>query len=116
MGLEANLVYLEEEIGNLQERISSIRHFLKANPSSSIYRRRIGGRLYYYKKFRQGNKSISEFLGNEAINFKAASLKLKEENEKIRRAKSQLLRINKEIIILKRQARIVRKAFAHVRV
>jgi len=116
MGLEANLVYLEEEIGNLQERISSIRHFLKANPSSSIYRRRIGGRLYYYKKFRQGNRSISEFLGNEAFDFKAALLKLKEEKEKIRLAKRRLLRIKKEIIVLRRQARIVRKAFEHVRV
>lgn len=116
MGLEANVVYLDEEIQNLQERIAVIRNFLQANPSLSIYRRSIKGRVYYYKKYRKGEKSVSEFLGNSAFDYKGASKKLKEENEKIKKAKSQLARLKKEILALKKQAKIAKKAFEDVRV
>ena len=116
MGLEANVVYLEEEIANLQERIAVIRSFLQANPSVSIYRRIIKGRNYYYKKYRKGSKSISESLGNGDFDFKEASRKLKAENEKVIRAKGQLAKLKKEMSALKKQAKIARKAFEHVRV
>lgn len=116
MGLEANVVYLEEEIANLQERIEVIRNFLQANPSASIYRRSIKGKVYYYKKFRKGSKSISEFMGNNEFDFKGASGKLKAENEKVKRAKGQLAKLKKEMLALKKQARIARKAFEHVRI
>ena len=114
MGLEANVVYLEEEIANLQERIAAIRSFLQANPSASIYRRSIKGRNYYYKKFRMGEKSISEFLGSGGFDFKGASRKLKVENEKVKRAKGQLAKLKKEILALKRQAKIAKKALENL--
>ena len=116
MGLEANVVYLEEEIANLQERIEAIRSFLQDNPSASIYRRSINGKIYYYKKYRQGRKSVSEFLGTGSFDFKGASRKLKVENEKVKKAKGQLARLKKELSALKKQAKIARKAFEHVRV
>lgn len=116
MGLEANVVYLEEEISNLQERIALIRSFLQANPSASIYRRSIKGKVYYYKKYRMGEKSVSEFLGNNEFDIKEASGKLKAENEKVKKAKAQLAKLRKELIALQRQARIARRAFEHVRV
>ena len=116
MGLEANVVYLEEEIANLQERIAAIQSFLQANPSSSIYRRRIKGKVYYYKKYRLGSKSVSESLGNSSFDFKGASKKLKAENERVKRAKEQLAKLKKEILALQKQAKIARKAFEHVRV
>ena len=113
MGLEANVVYLEEEIASLRERIAVIQSFLKANPSASIYCRSIKGRDYYYKKYRKGSQSISEFLGNNDFNFKGASRKLKVENEKIVRAKGQLAKLKKEMLALKKQAKIARKALEH---
>ena len=116
MGLEANVVYLEEEIANLQERMAVIQSFLQANPSASIYRRSIKGRDYYYKKYRKDGKSISEFLGKGDFDFKGASGKLKAENEKVKRAKGQLAKLKKEMSALKKQAKIARKAFEHVRV
>lgn len=116
MGLEANIVYLEEEIVNLQERMAVIRDFLQANPSASIYRRCIKGRIYYYKKYRQGEKSVSEFLGGDNFDIKGASRNLKAENEKVKKAKGQLAKLKKEILALKRQAKIARKAVEHVRV
>jgi hypothetical protein len=114
MGLEANVVYLEEEIQNLQERIASVHSFLQANPSSSIYRRNIKGRLYYYKKYRKGENSISEFLGNSDLDWEMASRKLSKENEKIKKAKGQLVRLKKEMQALKKQVKIARKAFENV--
>lgn len=116
MGLEANVVYLEEEIANLQERIESIRDFLQANPSASIYRRSIKGKVYYYKKYRQGDKSISKFLGGDDFDFKGASRDLKAGNGKVKKAKGQLAKLKKEMLALKRQAKIARKAFEHARV
>jgi len=116
MGLEANVIYLDEEIQNLQERIVAIRIFLQANPSLSIYRRSIKGRVYYYKKYRKGEKSVSEFLGNSAFDFKGAARKFYEENKKIKKAKVQLARLKKEILALKKQAKIARKAFEDARV
>ena len=111
MGLEANVVYLEEEIANLQERIAVIRNFLQANPSASIYRRSIKGRVYYYKKYRKGEKSISELLGNAGFDLQGASRKLKVEKEKVQKAKEQLARLKKEMLALKKQAKIARKAY-----
>jgi hypothetical protein len=116
MGLEANVVYLEEEIANLQERIAAIRIFLQANPSASIYRREIKGREYYYKKYRKDGKSISEFLGGSDFDSKGAARNLKAGNEKVKKAKRQLAKLKKEASALKRQARIARKAFEHARV
>ncbi len=116
MGLEANVVYLEEEIANLQERIALIRSFMHANPSVSIYRRSIKGKVYYYKKYRKGDKSVSEYLGGSEFDFKGASKNVKAENEKVKKAKVQLAKLKKELQALKRQARIARKAFEHVRV
>lgn len=114
MGLEANVVYLEEEIANLQERIEAIRSFLQDNPSASIYRRSINGKIYYYKKFRQGGKSVSESLGNSSFDFKESSRKLKVENEKVKRAKGQLVRLKKELSALKKQAKIAKKALENL--
>lgn len=116
MGLEANVVYLEEEIASLQERIAAIKNFLLANPSASIYRRSIKGRVYYYKKYRKGEKSVSQFLGGNDFDFKGASENLNAENEKVKKAKGQLVMLKKEMLALKRQAKIARKAFEHVRV
>jgi chromosome segregation ATPase len=116
MGLEANVVYLEEEIASLQDRIAAIQNFLQANPSVSIYRRSIRGKNYYYKKYRKGIKSISEFLGSGDFDYKGASRKLKVDNEKVKKAKEQLARLKKEMSALEKQAKIARKAFEHVRV
>jgi len=116
MSLEANVVYLEEEIANLHERMALIQSFLQANPSASIYRRNIKGKVYYYKKYRKGDQSVSEFLGGKDFDFKGASKNLKAENERIIKAKGQLAKLKKEILALKRQAKIARKAFEHVQV
>jgi len=116
MGLEANVVYLEEEIANLKERIVVIQSFLRANPSASIYRRSIKGNFYYYKKYRRGSMSVSEFLGSGSFNLKEASRKLQIEKKKVQKAKAQLAKLKKELLALQRQARIARKAFEHVRV
>jgi len=114
MGLEANIVYLEEEIANLQERIAVILNFLQNNPSASIYCRNIKGKVYYYKKYRQGSKSVSKFFGSSSFDLAGALKKLKAENEKVQKAKEQLARLKKEILALKKQAKIARKAFEHV--
>ena len=116
MGLEANVVYLEEEIANLQGRIDALKDFLQANPSASIYRRSIKGKAYYYKKYRKGDKSVSDFLGGSSFDFKGASNNLKAENEKVKKAKAQLAKLKKELLALQRQARIARKAYEHARV
>ncbi len=116
MGLEANVVYLEEEIASLKERIVVMRNFLRVHPSASIYRRSIKGKIYYYKKYRKGEKSVSDFLGNNEFDFREACGKLNAENEKVKKAKAQLAQLKKELLALQRQARIARKAFEHVRV
>lgn len=116
MGLEANVVYLEEEIANLQERIAMIRSFLMDNPSVSIYKRNIRGKNYYYKKYRIGEKSISKFLGSGNFDFRGASMKLKMENEKIKKAKDQLAKLKKELLALKKQGKIARKALRNLEV
>lgn len=115
MGLEANIVYLEEEIKNIQDRIAMIQSFLLANPSASIYRRNINGKIAYYKKFHRGTRPVSEFLGNNSYDFKGALKKLKSENEKILKAKGQLAKLKIEMIALKKQAKIAKKALKQIR-
>jgi hypothetical protein len=115
MGLEANVVYLEEEIKILQERIAMIRSFLQANPSASIYRRSVNGKVHYYKKYFKGSKSVSESLGNSSFDFIGASKKLKAENEKVIKAKVQLAKLKIEILALKKQAKIAKMALKQIR-
>lgn len=115
MGLEANVVYLEEEIANLKERIEAIQNFLLANPSVSIYRRSIKGRIYYYKKYRQGSKSISKFLGSGNLNIMKISKEINSENRKIKKAKMQLAILKYQMVALNKQARIARKALENAR-
>jgi hypothetical protein len=115
MGLEANVVYLEEEIKNLHERIAMIRSFLQANPSASIYRRSINGKVHYYKKFHKESKLVSKLLGNSSFDFKGALKKLKAENEKFLKAKVQLAKLRIEMLALKKQAKIAKKALKQIR-
>lgn len=114
MAIEANIVFLEEEIKNIQERIDSSKMFLKKNPSVSIYCRLIKGKKYYYKKYRQDGESVSKFLGNEKFDHKKAKKKVKAENEKIGQTKERLSQLKKEIVALKKQLKIAKKVFEHV--
>jgi len=51
MSIESNIVYLEEEIKNHQERLQLMERYLKDYPAISVYKRKIRGNIYYYKKF-----------------------------------------------------------------
>jgi hypothetical protein len=113
MALEANIVYLEEELKNNRERLEVMKKYLKENPSVSIYKRKINDRVYYYKKYWKEGKSVSEFLSKNGTDDEQVK-GIKAANEKRQKVKAQLKKLNQVIAALEKQLRIVRKAYENV--
>jgi len=113
MALEANIVYLEEELKNNRERLEVMKKYLKENPSVSIYKRKINDRVYYYKKYWKEGKSVSKFLSKNGTDDEQVK-GIKAANEKRQKVKAQLKKLNQVIAALEKQLRIVRKAYENV--
>ncbi|MCP5047782.1 MAG: hypothetical protein GY940_11470 [bacterium] len=116
MALEANIVYLEEELNNNRERLELMETFLKENPSVSVYKRKISGRTYYYKKYWKNGKSVSDFLGKDGSDFGNTLNSIKVANEKRQQIKEQLKTTKKIISALEKQLKIAREAYQNVSV
>lgn len=110
MPLEANIVYLDEELKNSRERRALMERFLKDNPAVSVYARSVHGNAYYYKKYWKNGKSVSEFLCRGDKEYKARIKDIEAENKKRGLVKAQLKSINMSIKALQRQLRIAKKA------
>jgi DNA repair exonuclease SbcCD ATPase subunit len=114
MALEANIVYLEEELKNNRERLELIKKHLKENPSVSIYRRKINDRIYYYKKYWKDGKSVSEFLCKSETDYHEHMKEIKAANEKRKKIKAQFKKLKQTTTALEKQLKIARKAYEHV--
>jgi len=114
MGLESNIVYLEEEIKNNQERLQLMERYLKDHPAISVYKRKIHGRVYYYKKYWKDRKSVSEFLCRREDEYQKELKQLQETNKKRKIIKEQLQEIRQTLKALKRQLRIAKNAYKNV--
>lgn len=114
MVMEANIVYLEEELKNNRERLELMEKYLKENPSVSIYKRTISGRSYYYKKYWKNGKSVSDFLCKDEDNYNEILKAIKASNEKRRKIKEQSKKIKNVVSALTKQLRIARGAYSDV--
>jgi hypothetical protein len=114
MALEANIVYLEEELKNNRERLELMKKYLKENPSVSIYKRKINDRVYYYKKYWKEGKSVSEFLSKNGADDDEQVKGIKAANEKRQKVKAQLKKLKQVTAALGKQLRIARKAYENV--
>ncbi len=114
MALEANIVYLDEELKSNRERLELMAKFLKENPSVSIYKREIRGNLYYYKKYWQDGKSISEFLCRDESGYEERLKEIEILNEKRRTIKIQFKKLQQVTLALEKQLRIARRAYENV--
>jgi len=111
MPLEANLVYLDEELKRSRERLVSMKCFLKDHPAASVYKRVIRGNVYFYKKYWKEGKSISEFLCRSHREYQARIKDIEAVNKKRGRVKEQVRSIQVSIKALQRQLDIVRRAY-----
>lgn len=114
MALEANIVYLEEELKNNLERLELMRKYLKENPSVSIYRRKVNDRVYYYKKYWKDVKSVSEFLCKEETDYHESMKELKAANEKRKKIKAQFIKLKQTAAAIERQLKIARKTYENI--
>jgi hypothetical protein len=114
MALEANIVYLDEELKSNRERMGLMTEYLKENPSVSIYKRKIRGHIYYYKKYWKDGKSVSEFLCKDEAGYEERLKEIEASNEKRRQIKAQFKKLKQETIALEKQLRIARKAYENV--
>ena len=115
MPLEANLVYLDEELKRSLERLRSMKLFLRDNPRVSVYQRAIRGNAYYYKKYWKDGKSISEFLCRSSIESRAMIKEIEAANKRRERVKEQVRSLRVSIKALRRQLEIVRHAYKNSR-
>lgn len=115
MSIASNLVYLEDEYENVRRRIEQIIVFLKENSHVSIYQRRINNKLYVYKKFRKGSRSISEYMGKAEALAPEIFEEINHKNQLIKKARSQLALERIELKAIEKQLRIVRKAYEYER-
>lgn len=114
MALEANIVYLDEELKNNRERMELMAKYLKENPSVSIYKRKIKNRVYYYKKYWVDGKSVSKFLCKDDGGFEERLKEIEAANEKRQQIKSQFKKLKLETAALEKQLRIARRAYGNV--
>lgn len=114
MVMEANIVYLEEELKNNRERLELMNKYLQENPSISVYRRKVSGKPYYYKKYWKDGKSVSEFLCKDEDECKEIMDEIKAYQQKRREIKEQYKKIKNVISALNRQLKIAREAYRHV--
>ena len=110
MALEANLVYLDEELKRSRERLFLMKRFLKDNPAASVYKRVIRGYVYYYKKYWKDGKSVSDFLCRNAREHRARMKEIMAANRKRELVKDQVRSLQLSIKALQRQMKIVRCA------
>jgi hypothetical protein len=115
MSFAANLVYLEDERKNIISRIAKLRQFLKENPHASVYKRKISGQVYYYKKYRLGDNSVSQYLGNAKALAKDELAKIKQNNDRVQAARRQLALAKIELKAIERQLKIVHKVYEYDR-
>ena len=94
---------LKEELERIQRNISSYESLLASLPKGYLFEQIIGGKPYVYRKRRQGEKIISEYVGpcgsEEAEKARA-------DYEERRRVESNLRSLRKE------EARLI-KALRH---
>ncbi|UCH97586.1 MAG: hypothetical protein JSV88_12255 [Candidatus Aminicenantes bacterium] len=114
MVLEANIVYLEEELKNNRERLELMKKYLEETHSVSIYRRKINDRVYFYKKYWKDGKSVSEFLCKDETDYHEHMKKIKAANEKRQKIKAQLKKLKQTEAALERQLKIARKTYENV--
>ena len=114
MVLEANIVYLEEELKNQIERLELTQKYLKEHPCVSVYKRNIHGNEYFYKKYWKNGKSISDFLCRSKDAYQIKIKEIRQLNKKRLQAKQQIQIIKQSINALQRQLRIAKKAYRHV--
>lgn len=114
MSMESNIVYLEEEIKNHQERLQLMERYLKDYPAISVYKRKIRGNIYYYKKFWKNGKSVSKFLCKNEDEYRREMKEIHAANKKRQIIKKQLQEIRQTIKTLKRQLQIAKKAYKNV--
>jgi hypothetical protein len=114
MVLEANIVYLEEELKNNRERLELMQKYLKENPSVSIYRRKINDRVYYYKKYWKDGKSVSDFLCKDETDYHEHMKEIKAANEKRKKIKAQFKKLKQTAAALEKQLKIARKTYENV--
>lgn len=114
MSIESNIVYLEEEIKNHQERLQLMERYLKDYPAISVYKRKIRGNSYYYKKFWKNGKSVSKFLCKNEDEYRREMKEINAANRKRQIIKKQLQEIRQTIKALKKQLQIAKKAYKNV--
>ena len=54
---------LKEELERLQNNIRSYKALLATLPKGYLFEQQIGGKPYCYRKYREGQKIISEYVG-----------------------------------------------------
>ncbi len=111
MVLESNIVYLEEELKNHQERLQLMETYLKDHPAISVYKRKIHGNIYFYKKFWKNGKSVSKFFCRSEDEYQKGIKEIHSANQKRHMVKKQLQEIRQTIKALKKQLRIAKKAY-----
>ena len=109
MAIEANIIYLEEDLKNNQDRLALLKEYLRDNPSVSIYCRKINGKKYYYRKYWQNGKSISKYLGNKKEDYDEALIELNQLNQKRGLVKKEYQRLKKVIASQKQQIKVARR-------
>ena len=94
---------LREELERIQRNINSYESFLGSLPKGYLFEQTIGGKPYCYRKYREGGKIVSEYVGPG--DSKGAQ-KARDDYEERKRVEANLRSLRKE------EARLV-KALRH---
>jgi hypothetical protein len=105
---EVTKSYLTEELFRLKDRLERLDDFINSNPSKSVIKKVLRGRIYYYEKFSHGGKAIDVYLCKGETEMLQHKIKFEEEKSKKKQAKEKRLELRKDISFLERQLKIIK--------
>ena len=94
---------LYEEIERLERNISVYKEILTSLPRGTIFIRKMGGSSFAYRKRKENNKVISEYLGN--INDESVQKQI-ELSKEYKRIKNNLRITKKELYKLRKAYKV----------
>lgn len=97
---------LNEEIENLEAKLLTLKERLQTYPKGTVFVRKMHNRYFVYRKYREGSKIISEYLGPSS---KDSAIEAQLQFLEVRKIKNEISKAKKELQYFTNLAKVARK-------
>lgn len=98
---------LNDEVKNLQSKLFKLEEKLQSYPKGTVFVRKMHNRYFVYRKYREGSKVISEYLGPSD---KDSAIQAELQFLEARKIKKQIIKVKDELQYFTKLAKIAKKS------